>query len=110
MQAFNTFKTIAFSATTTAASVALPIPTGSVDLKGCFYRAWTSTGQAVIKFGDNTVVSNASPTSNVLDDGNIPVTTNFETVGQIPAGATHVSVDAVSGTPVVYIEIGWPIG
>lgn len=105
--AFHTIKTMLIALTTTASgAIALPIPTGSTDLKGCYWRAWTDTGQAVVKFGDNTVAASKTPTSNALPDGNIPVTLNFAEPQLIPSGGAYLSAIAMSGTPNLFVEIG----
>lgn len=108
---YQTIKTMVIALTTTpTGAIALPVPTGSVDLKGCYFRAWTDAGQAILKLGNNTVAADKTITSNSLADGNIPATLNFENTQPLPAGATHISAVAMSGTPNLFVEIGLPVG
>lgn len=107
MAIFNSVKTMIVACTTTpSAAIALGVPSGSGDLKGMYFRAWTDTGQVILKFGDNTVAASKTATSSVLPDGNIPATLNFSDPQMLPDMAGYVSAVAQSGTPNLYIEIG----
>ena len=107
MAIFNSVKTMIVACSTTPSSaIALGVPSGSGDLKGMYFRAWTDTGQVILKFGDSTVASSKTATSSVLPDGNIPATLNFSDPQMLADTAGYVSAVALSGTPNLFIEIG----
>ena len=102
--AFNSIKTVMIACTTTASgAITLPIPAGSVDLKGLYYRAWSDTGAVIYKFNgtaDKTITAGA------LADGNLPAQQFYGECQQLPAGATTVTAQALAGTPNFFLEIG----
>ncbi len=102
--AFNSVKTVQIACTTSASgNITLPIPSGSVDLKGWYYRAWSDAGAVIYKFNgtaDKTITAGA------LADGNLPAQQFYGESQQLPAGATTVSAQALTGTPNFFLEIG----
>lgn len=107
MAIFNSVKTMIIACSTSPSSaIALGVPSGSVDLKGMYFRAWTDTGQVILKFGDNSVAASKTATSSVLPDGNIPATLNFSDPQMLPDTAGYVSAVAQTGTPNLFIEFG----
>ncbi len=107
MSIFTSVKTMIVACTTSPTSaIALGVPSGSSDLKGMYFRAWTDSGQVILKFGDNTVAANKTLTNSLLPDGNIPATTVFAPPQLLPDNVGYVSAVAQSGTPNLYIEVG----
>jgi hypothetical protein len=107
MSIFTSVKTMIVACTTSPTSaIALGVPSGSNDLKGMYFRAWTDSGQVILKFGDNAVAASKTPTSSVLADGNIPATTTFSPPQLLADNVGYVSAVAQSGTPNLYIEVG----
>jgi hypothetical protein len=107
MAVFTSVKTMIIACTTSpSAAIALAVPSGSTDLKGMYFRAWTDAGQVVYKLGGSTVAADKTLTSNALADGNLPATLNFSDPQFLPDSAGFVSAVAQSGTPNLYLEIG----